>query len=135
MIIGIGTDLMDIRRIEKAMERFPDRFMKRILTPAECAYVEMRKKTKLERIAKFYATKEAAFKALGADRKHGISWQDFQISYTPNGQPQLTLEGEAKSFLYRKLSKGLMPSIHLSLTDEYPYAQAFVVIEAAPAII
>lgn len=135
MILGIGTDLVDIRRIETLLDRYQDRFETRILSEQERLLAANQTQTKAHRIAKYVAAKEAGFKALGADRQSGISWHDFIISYSPAGQPQLTLEAEAKNFLFRRLSKGLIHSIHLSLSDEYPYAQAFVVIEAFPAII
>jgi len=135
MIIGIGSDLVDIRRIDKLSARFPDKFRQRILNDSEQQLMEQHKTHPNYRLAKYFAAKEAAWKALGEPRSHGIGWHDFEIGYAASGKPELILKDKALLVLKSKISKGMEAAIHLSLSDEYPYAQAFVVIEANRLII
>ncbi len=128
MIVGTGVDMVDIRRVEKLVARFGDRFAARILTPNEQALVAA--KPRANRLAKYIAAKEACVKALSAPAPHGIGWYDMQVSYSANGQPMMALSGAAASALAYLLIKGQTGRVHLSLTDEPPYACAFVVIEA-----
>lgn len=135
MIIGIGSDLVDVRRIEQTLERFPDKFRQRVFHASEQDLAQQHKKHPAHRLAKYYAAKEAAWKALGEPRSHGVSWLDFEVYYHASGKPELLVKGQALKLLRSKLPKGVEASIHLSLSDEYPYALAFVVIEANRSII
>lgn len=128
MIIGIGQDIVDIRRIEKAIDRQGERFKKRIFTLDEIAYSESRanKKLIISSYGKRFAAKEAFVKAIGTGFSCGIKWTDIEVTKLDNGQPFLNLYGEALNQM-NKLSKN--PNIHLSITDEYPIAGAFVVID------
>ena len=130
MILGIGTDMVDIRRVERLYQRFGERFIARVLTPKERTYLSQKKDpaAHVARLAKYLAAKEAAFKSLGADRTHAIGWHDFEVGYTPAGQPILHLHGHALAFL-RDWRSAHAPQAHLSLSDEPPYVLAFVVLE------
>ena len=129
MILGVGTDLTDIRRIEAGLARFGERFVSRLFTMNEQAQAQQKKgQQQVARYAKYFAAKEATIKALGGSNGQGFSWHDFEVGYT-SGAPVLKLQGEALRSLMKRLTKGQTPHLHLSLTDEYPYAQAFVVIE------
>lgn len=131
MILGIGTDLTDIRRIESGLARFEARFVKRIFTPSECQLADRKQgQARIARYAKYFAAKEAAIKALGGSNGQGFGWHDFEVGYDANGAPALCLHGAAAASLQLRLARGQVTTIHLSLSDEYPYAQAFVVIEA-----
>lgn len=130
MIVGVGTDLVDIRRIERMFSLYPERFERRIFTDKEQALVRERSdvsghKARMARYAKYFAAKEAAYKALGVGRGSGIGWHDFEVGYHETGQPRLRLSLGAQRVV------GNAASVHLSLSDEYPYAQAFVVISAS----
>lgn len=127
MILGIGTDITDIRRIEEGIARFGERFRARIYTEDERTLAQGRGTA---RYAKYFAAKEAAIKALGGSNGQGFRWTDFEVCYNAHGAPGLRLHGAALKALRQRLTKGQEPHIHLSLSDEYPYAQAFVVIEA-----
>ena len=129
MIIGLGSDLTDIRRIAASLERFGDRFTERLFTEVERARSE-RKDDRAASYAKRFAAKEACAKALGTGIRHGVFWRDMGVVNLRSGQPTLALTGGAKARLDALVPAGLAPRIHLSLTDEPPYAQAFVVIEA-----
>ena len=129
MIIGIGSDLTDISRIEKTLERFGERFVQRIFTPAEQAKAAKRS-AKAPTYAKRFAAKEACAKALGTGMNMGVYWRDMGVTNLPSGQPTLTLTGGALERLRTITPPGKVAHIHLSLTDDHPYAQAFVVIEA-----
>lgn len=131
MIIGIGEDIIDIRRIEKTLERFGERFEKRCFTETERAKAERRKEagTKPATLAKRYAAKEACAKALGTGLARGVFWKDIQVSNKPGGQPQIALTGNALKRLEDMVGDGQSAQIHLSLTDEPPYALAHVIIE------
>lgn len=128
MIIGTGVDMIDISRVQRLEARFGDRFASRILTKSEQGLVAA--KPNANRLAKYIAAKEACIKALSAPSPHGIGWHDMEVSYTNNGKPTLMLHGAAASALAYLLVKGQTGRVHVSITDEPPYACAFVVIEA-----
>jgi len=132
MIIGIGSDLVDIRRIERSLERFGERFTNRIFTDLERARAE-RRANRASTYAKRFAAKEACAKALGTGLSEGVFWRDMGVVNAPSGRPTLALTGGAADRLAKLTPRGYISVIHLSLTDEYPLAQAFVVISAAPA--
>ena len=129
MIVGIGSDLADIRRIAESLERFGERFTQRVFTDVERARSE-RKGDRAASYAKRFAAKEACAKALGTGIRHGVFWRDMGVVNLPSGQPTLALTHGAQARLQALLPPGTAARIHLSLTDEPPYAQAFVVIEA-----
>jgi holo-[acyl-carrier protein] synthase len=131
MILGIGSDLADIRRIQTSLDRFGDRFTHRIFTELERARSE-RKADRAGSYARRFAAKEACAKALGTGLSHGVFWRDMGVSNLPTGQPTFTLTRGAAARLSAITPEGLTAKLHLSLTDDYPYAQAFVVIEALP---
>ncbi len=132
MIIGVGSDLCDIRRIQTSLERFGERFTNRIYTEVERARSE-RKGDRAASYAKRFAAKEACAKALGTGLRNGVFWRDMGVVNLRSGQPTMALTGGAKARLDALLPPGTEARIHLSLTDEPPYAQAFVIIEAVPA--
>ena len=129
MIIGLGSDLADIRRIEDTLARFGDRFVARIFTDVERARSE-RKADRAASYAKRFAAKEACAKALGTGLRAGVFWRDMGVINLRSGAPTLALTGGAAKRLAAITPPGMHPRIHLSLTDDHPYAQAFVVIEA-----
>ncbi len=132
MILGIGNDIVDITRIEKALARHKGRFEERCFTPIERAKAESRRgaKTHTQTYAKRFAAKEACAKALGCGIAKGISWQDIGVVNDDEGRPSLELSGEALECLERLTPAGMEARVHLSLSDEPPLAQAFVIIEA-----
>ena len=132
MILGIGTDLVDIRRIGKVLDRHGARFEKRCFTDAERAKAKERQKNNkhAETYAKRFAAKEACVKALGTGFSGDITMRDIGVTKDKNGRPSLTLSGGALKKLNVLMPEGAHPILHLSLTDEPPYAQAFVIIEA-----
>ncbi len=129
MIIGIGSDLTDIRRIATTLERFGDRFTQRIFTDTERRRSD-RKVDRAASYAKRFAAKEACAKALGTGLRRGVFWRDMGVENARSGQPTLVLAGGAAERLAALTPAGARAVIHLSLTDDHPYAQAFVVIEA-----
>jgi holo-[acyl-carrier protein] synthase len=129
LIIGLGSDLADIRRIEATLERFGERFVARIFTEVERARSE-RKADRAASYAKRFAAKEACAKALGTGLRAGVFWRDMGVVNARSGQPTLALTGGAAKRLAAMTPAGFEARIHLSLTDDHPYAQAFVVIEA-----
>ena len=129
MIIGIGSDLADIRRIENSLERFGDRFTNRCFTDIERARSD-RKPDRAASYAKRFAAKEACAKALGTGIRRGVFWRDMGVVNMRSGQPTMALTGGAAERLAALMPDGHRPVIHLSLTDDHPYAQAFVIIEA-----
>lgn len=131
MILGIGSDLVDIPRIGRAIERHGERFLTRVFTKGERARAESRG-ARLASYAKRFAAKEACSKALGCGISDGVFWQDMEVVNEPGGKPRLALSGGAKRRLARLLPEGHEAVLHLTITDEYPMAQAFVVIEALP---
>ena len=132
MIIGIGNDLIDVRRVEKSLERFGERFVQRIFTLDEQAKAASRV-TKAATYAKRFAAKEACAKALGTGIHKGVYFRDMGVVNLPSGQPTMILTGGALARLQAVTPKGMKAIIHVSLTDDLPLAQAFVVIEAVKA--
>jgi holo-[acyl-carrier protein] synthase len=133
MIIGLGNDLIDIRRIEKTLERFGDRFVQRCFTEVEQRLAE-RRKLRAATYAKRFAAKEACAKALGTGLRAGVFWRDMGVVNLRSGQPTLALTGGAKVRLERITPPGTEAFIHLTMTDEYPLAQAIVMISAVPKV-
>src|SRR5574337_1747523 len=131
MIVGVGSDLCDIRRIEVTLDRFGDRFVKRCFTEVERRRSDGRA-GRAASYAKRFAAKEACAKALGTGFKRGVFWRDMGVVNLPSGQPTMKLTGGAAERLKAILPPEAEACIHLSLTDEPPLAQAFVVIEARP---
>lgn len=131
MIVGLGSDLCDIRRIEKTLERFGERFIQRVYTQIEQQKSE-RRKERAASYAKRFAAKEACAKALGTGFRKGVFWRDLGVVNLPSGKPTLSLTGGAGERLKKLVPDGYSPVIHLTITDEYPLAQAFVIIEALP---
>jgi holo-[acyl-carrier protein] synthase len=133
MIIGIGSDLCDIRRIEKSLARFGERFIQRVFTPVEQAKARRRPEL-APTLAKRFAAKEACSKALGTGFSRGVFLRDIGGVNLRSGQPTLALTGGALEQLNRMLPEGHAAVIHLTMTDEYPLAQAFVMIEVRPVL-
>ncbi len=131
MIVGIGSDLIDIRRIERVLERYGERFLNRIFTAEERRRSE-RKATRAASYAKRYAAKEACSKALGTGFRRGVFWRDLGVVNLPSGQPTLVLTGGAKRRLEAMIPAGMTANIQLTLTDEVPIASALVIISAEP---
>ena len=132
MIIGIGSDLIDIRRVEKSLERHGQRFIQRIYTDVEQARSEARK-GRAASYAKRFAAKEACAKALGTGLAQGVFWRDMGVVNLASGKPTMALTGGAAARLDKILPAGHRAAIHLTITDDFPLAQAFVIIEALPA--
>ena len=131
MILGLGNDMIDIRRIAKSLERFGDRFTQRSFTEIE----RRRSDGKVDRAASYakrFAAKEACSKALGTGFRRGVYWKDMGVVNEPSGRPTMVLEGGAKEQLDRLTPAGHRAVIHLTITDDFPYAQAIVMIEALP---
>ncbi|MEQ8736464.1 MAG: holo-ACP synthase [Rhodospirillaceae bacterium] len=137
MILGIGTDLIDIRRIEKTLARFGERFIVRIFTDVEVAKAERRKgagSAYAATYAKRYAAKEAASKALGTGFRRGVYWRDLGVVNLPSGQPTVKMTGGAAKHLSSLVPAGMEARVDLTITDEYPIAEAMVIITAVPKI-
>ncbi|QUS36521.1 holo-ACP synthase [Falsirhodobacter algicola] len=132
MILGIGTDLANIERVERTLARFGDRFRTRCFTPTEQAKAERRADV-AGTYAKRWAAKEACSKALGTGLRMGIAWKDMAVTNLPTGQPVMHLTGWAAARLAEMTPPGHEAVVHVTLTDDHPWAQAFVVIEARPA--
>ncbi|MBN9599763.1 MAG: holo-ACP synthase [Afipia sp.] len=136
MIIGIGSDLIDIRRVEKVMERHGERFLSRIFTDVERAKAERRAKAPRSLVATYakrFAAKEACSKALGTGMHRGVWWRDMGVVNLPGGRPTMKLTGGALARLESLLPAGHEARIDLTITDDWPLAQAFVIISAIPA--
>lgn len=131
MILGIGTDLANIDRIAGTLERFGDRFRNRVFTETELAKAT-RRKDEAGTLAKRWAAKEACSKALGTGLAMGISWRDMAVTNLRTGQPVMAVTGWAAERLAEMTPEGHEAIIHVTLTDDHPWAQAFVVIEARP---
>lgn len=131
MILGIGTDLANIERIEKTLARFGDRFRDRVFTPEEQRRAASRVQ-EAETYTKRWAAKEACSKALGTGLRMGISWRDMAVANLQSGQPTMTLTGWAADRLHQMTPDGHTAVIHVSLTDDHPWAHAIVMIEARP---
>jgi holo-[acyl-carrier protein] synthase len=135
VILGIGNDLIDIRRIEKTIERFGDRFIQRIYTPAEQRKAERRKgagQAYAATYAKRYAAKEAASKALGTGFRTGVYWRDMGVVNLPSGKPTIVMTGGAAARLQALTPPGMQAHVDVTITDEYPIAEAMVIISAVP---
>jgi holo-[acyl-carrier protein] synthase len=132
MILGIGSDLIDIRRVEKTIARHGERFIGRIFTDLERAKAE-RRKNRIDTYAKRFAAKEACAKALGTGLRAGVFWRDMGVVNLPSGRPTMRLTGGALERLKAITPAGYEARIDLTITDEYPTAQAFVIISAEPA--
>ncbi|WP_407051705.1 holo-ACP synthase [Methyloraptor flagellatus] len=132
MIIGIGSDLIDIRRVEQTLERFGERFTHRVFTEVERARSEGRKE-RAASYAKRFAAKEACSKALGSGIRMGVAWREMGVVNLPSGKPTVALTGGAAERLAAMTPPGFTARIDLTITDDYPLAQAFVVISAWPA--
>ena len=130
MFLGVGTDLANIDRIAATLERFGDRFRDRVFTEREQRKAEGRPRAVAATYAKRWAAKEACSKALGTGLAMGISWKDMMVSNLPSGQPVMCVTGWAADRLAAMTPPGHRPVIHVTLTDDHPWAQAFVVIEA-----
>lgn len=131
MIIGLGSDLIDIRRVEKSLARFGVRFTHRIFTEIERNKSDARAQ-RAASYAKRFAAKEACSKALGTGISRGVFWADMGVVNLPGGQPTMRLTGGAALRLAELMPSGHAPKIHLTITDDFPLAQAFVIIEAVP---
>jgi len=131
MIIGTGNDLIDISRIEKTLDRHGERFIQRIFTSTEIGKSE-RRRARAASYAKRFAAKEACAKALGTGLSQGVFWRDMGVVNLPSGKPTMALTGGAADRLRSLVPYGHKAVIHLTITDEFPLAQAYVIIEAVP---
>jgi holo-[acyl-carrier protein] synthase len=129
MILGIGSDLCDIRRIERSLARFGERFTHRVFTERERAKSD-RRATRAASYARRFAAKEACAKALGTGLRAGVFWRDMEVVNLPSGKPTMHLTGGARERLAQMVPEGYEAVVHVSLTDDPPLAQAFVIIEA-----
>jgi holo-[acyl-carrier protein] synthase len=137
LILGIGNDIVDIRRLESILGKYGNRFLSRIYSKKEIQKADIRKNSKklyISTLAKHFAAKEAAAKALGTGFRKGVCWKDLVVTNLPLGKPIIEINGGAEDQLKFMLPKGFFPKIDLTLSDEYPYAQAFVVISAVSKI-
>lgn len=132
MIIGIGSDLCNIERIQHSLDRFGERFVQRVFTDTERAKAETRPFTRAGTYAKRFAAKEAYSKAVGTGFKRGVYMKDIGVANLPSGAPTLKLTGGAKQRLDALTPPGHAASIHLTMTDDHPFALAVVIIEAVP---
>lgn len=132
MILGIGNDIIDIRRIERTLERHGERFINRLYTDVERTKSE-RRKNRGASYAKRFAAKEACSKALGTGIRRGVFWRDMGVVNLKSGQPTMALTGGAAARLAEMTPAGMEAQIHLTITDDGPMAQAFVIISAIPA--
>jgi len=130
VIIGLGSDLCNIERIQASLDRFGDRFVQRVFTAHEQAKAARRPFTRAGTFAKRFAAKEAFSKAVGTGFRRGVFMKDIGVVNAPSGAPTLALTGGAKERLDALVPQGHVARIHLTLTDDHPWAQAFVVIEA-----
>lgn len=131
MIIGIGSDLIDIRRVEKTLERYGERFTHRCFTEIERAKSD-RRRMRAASYAKRFAAKEACSKALGTGLRQGVYWRDMGVANLPSGKPTMVLTNGAKAKLDQLTPPGRQMEIHLTITDDFPLAQAFVILYAVP---
>jgi holo-[acyl-carrier protein] synthase len=132
MIVGLGNDMVDIRRIEETLEKYGERFIQRIFTDVEVRKSE-RRAQRAASYAKRFAAKEACSKALGTGFRAGVFWKDMGVVNEPSGKPTMVLTGGALEQLQRITPAGHAIRIHLTITDDHPWAQAVVMIEALPA--
>ena len=131
MIVGLGSDLIDIRRVERALERHGERFTNRVFTEIERRKSD-RRAQRAASYAKRFAAKEACAKALGTGLSAGVFWREMGVVNLPSGKPTMQLTGGAAARLATLVPDGFVPIIHLTITDDFPLAQAFVIIEAVP---
>jgi holo-[acyl-carrier protein] synthase len=129
VILGIGNDIVDITRVEKTLERFGARFVDRIFTETE-KHKSDRRTLRAASYAKRFAAKEACSKALGTGFRNGVFWKDMGVVNEPSGRPTMVLTGGAKAQLDRLTPQGMTAKVFLTITDDMPYAQAVVIIEA-----
>lgn len=132
MIIGMGSDICNISRIEKSLQRFGERFEKRCFTENEIKRANARPLLRAGTFAKRFAAKEAFSKAIGTGMRHGVAWRDIEVANAPSGKPSLKLNNAAAAILQKLTPAGFKTNVMLSMTDDYPYAMAFVIIEALP---
>src|ERR1700712_3339149 len=130
MIIGLGSDLCNIERIQSSLDRFGERFERRVFTDIERAKADRRPFTKAGTLAKRFAAKEAFSKAVGTGFKRGVFMKDIGVVNLPSGAPTLALSGGARARLDALTPDGHVAKVHLTMTDDHPWAQAFVIIEA-----
>jgi len=131
VVIGLGSDLCNIDRIASSIDRFGDRFINRIFTDVEQAKANRRQRTRAATYAKRFAAKEACAKALGTGFRQGVFWRDMGVVNLPSGQPTLSLSGGAAARLAQITPPGHKAAIHLTMTDDHPWAQAIVLITAS----
>ncbi|HTO82541.1 MAG TPA: holo-ACP synthase [Methylomirabilota bacterium] len=131
MILGIGNDIIDIRRVERTLERYGRRFIERVFTPVEQKKSEGRR-NRAASYAKRFAAKEACSKALGTGLRNGVFWRDLGVVNLPSGKPTLQLTGGAAARLKAMTPPGMRAQIDLTITDDFPQAQAIVIISAVP---
>ncbi|RCL03385.1 MAG: holo-[acyl-carrier protein] synthase [Candidatus Tokpelaia sp. JSC161] len=129
MIFGIGSDLFDIRRMSRILDLYGNKFTQRVFTQDEQLRSE-RRNNKAASYAKRFSAKEACAKALGTGFSHGITWRDFEVVSLPIGKPLMKVKGKALRLLKRLVPRKYETVVHLSMTDDYPWVQAFVIIEA-----
>ncbi|WP_108882912.1 holo-ACP synthase [Anderseniella sp. Alg231-50] len=134
MILGVGNDMIDIRRIETTLEKFGDRFVSRVFTDIERAKSD-RRAQRAASYAKRFAAKEACSKALGTGFRKGVFWRDLGVVNMPSGRPTMVLTGGAAQHLETLVPAGHRPDIHLTITDDFPYAQAIVIISCVPVAV
>ena len=134
MILGLGSDLCNIERIQNSLDRFGDRFVQRVFTAVEQAKAEKRPFTRAGTLAKRFAAKEAFSKAVGTGFSRGVFLRDIGVVNAPSGAPTLHLTGGAKARLDAMTPEGHVAVVHLTMTDDHPWAQAFVIIEALPRV-
>ena len=132
IVLGLGSDLCNISRIESSIARFGDRFLNRIYTDIERAKADRRVMTRAATYAKRFAAKEACAKALGTGLRRGVFWRDMGVVNMPSGAPTLALTGGAAARLAELTPSGYSSAIHLTITDDHPWAQAIVLITASP---
>ncbi|MCH8685542.1 holo-ACP synthase [Pedomonas mirosovicensis] len=132
MILGLGSDLCSIERIQNSLDRYGERFINRVFTDIEIARSERRELTRAASYAKRFAAKEACSKALGTGFRSGVFLKDIGVVNLPTGQPTLALTGGAAARLAALTPSGMVADLHLTLTDDHPWAQAFVIITARP---
>ncbi len=132
MIVGLGSDLCSIERIQASLDRFGDRFLQRVFTERERAKADSRPFTRAGTLAKRFAAKEAFSKAVGTGFKRGVFMRDIGVANLPSGAPTLHLTGGARARLDALTPPGHAITVHLTMTDDHPWAQAFVILEALP---
>jgi len=131
MILGLGSDIVEIERIEDLLDRQGERFLERIFTPREQQKAQQSSRPAAS-FAKRFAAKEACSKALGTGLSKGLSWKEMEVTNLSSGQPQLTLSHKAEEQLKQLVTEGFKPKIHISLSDTEHYAEAVVIISAVP---